>query len=119
MDSQDHEMEPTTSTIVASENESNRRKRRLSQSNDPVQETKRFIPNPENGNDGVSKLLELSDEMLLKILQGCDSASLYALSKYKYTDFHLEIFKFEAKFTFWPIVIKCFVYLFAGRVNIC
>lgn len=81
MDSHDHEMEPATSTFVASENESNKRKRRLLQSNDPVQEAKSFIPNPENGDDGVSKLLELSDEMLLKILQGCDGASLYALSK--------------------------------------
>lgn len=81
MDIHDHEMEPATSTIVASENESNKRKRRLSQSNDPVQEAKRFIPNPENGDDGVSELMELSDEMLLKILQGCDSASLYAISK--------------------------------------
>lgn len=82
MDNHDHEMEPATSTIVALENESYKRKRRLSQSNDPVLEAKRFIPNPENGDDGVSELLKLSDEMILKILQGCDGASLYALSKY-------------------------------------
>lgn len=81
MDNHDHEMEPAVSTIVASENELNKRKRRLSQSNEPIQEAKRFIPNPENGDDGVSELLELSDEMLLKILQGCDGASLYVLSK--------------------------------------
>lgn len=81
MDNHDHEMEPATSTIVASQNESNKRKRRFSKSNDPVQDAKRFIPNPENDDDGVSELLKLSDEMLLKILQGCDGASLYALSK--------------------------------------
>lgn len=81
MDNQDHGNESATSKMVALENESNKRKRRLSQSNDPAQEAKRFIPNPENSEDAASELLELSDEMLLKILQGCDCASLYALSK--------------------------------------
>lgn len=81
MDNRSHDNEPATSTIVASQNETNKRKRRSSISDESNQGIKRFIANTQNDEDEVSRLLELSDEMLLKILQGCDGASLYAVSK--------------------------------------
>lgn len=82
MDNHDHDNEPATSTIVASELETNKRKRRSSNADETNQNVKRFIANPENSDeDEVSPLLELSDEMILKILQSCDGAALYAMSK--------------------------------------
>lgn len=97
MDYIEHDDEPTTSPIVASENESNKRKRRSSQSDEPNQDIKRFMVNSNlgpnshlkttnkttnnNDDEDVSKLLELSDEMLLKILHSCDGTTLYAVSK--------------------------------------
>lgn len=69
-------IEPSTSTNVA-----NNRKRRASSTPETNTVAKRFIVQENDDDDGIFKLLDFTDEVLLEILQNCDSTTLYALSK--------------------------------------
>lgn len=55
------------------------RKRRASNSAENDVSAKRF--NAQDDDDGIFKLLDFTDEVLLEILQNCDCMTLYALSK--------------------------------------
>lgn len=79
-----NDIQPSTSTSSTDANSSkneqtNTRKRRASNSTETELSAKRFIAHDED--DGAFKLLDFTDEVLLEILQNCDSATLYALSK--------------------------------------
>lgn len=75
-----NDIEPSTSRGVnRSTNDNNKRKRRASSTAETGHTAKRFIAQDEE--DGVFKLLDFTDEVLLEILQNCDSTTLYALSK--------------------------------------
>lgn len=79
-----NDIQPSTSTDSNhSKNEnksrSQSRKRRASNTVDSDSSAKRFIA--QDDDDGTFKLLDFTDEVLLEILQNCDSTTLYALSK--------------------------------------
>lgn len=71
-----NDIEPSTSTNVA-----HNRKRRASSTPETDTVAKRFIAQETDDDNGIFKLLDFTDEVLLEILQNCDSTTLYALSK--------------------------------------
>lgn len=76
----DIQSSPSTSTDAKNlKNESNSRKRHAPSTNETAPLPKRFIPQQED--EGAFKLLDFTDEVLLEILQNCNSTTLYALSK--------------------------------------
>lgn len=80
-----NDIQPSTSTASIDANnpkneQTNTRKRRASSAATETEvSAKRFLAHEED--DGAFKLLDFTDEVLLEILQNCDSATLYALSK--------------------------------------
>lgn len=75
-----NDIEPSTSRDAnRSINDNNNRKRRASGTHETDLSAKRFIVHEDE--DSVFKLLDFTDEVLLDILQNCDSTTLYALSK--------------------------------------
>lgn len=70
----------TSSDVNRPTNDNNKRKRRASGTTETGLSAKRFIADDQD-DDGVFKLLDFTDEVLLEILQNCDSTTLYALSK--------------------------------------
>lgn len=79
-----NDIQPSTSSSIDAKrqikNETNKRKRRASGPPETDLSVKRFIA-PADEDDGLFKLLDFTDEVLLQILQNCDSTTLYALSK--------------------------------------
>lgn len=75
-----NDFQPSTSTDTNhGKNEHKSRKRRASNSAEGDVQAKRFIAQEDD--DGSFKLLDFTDEVLLEILQNCNTYTLYALSK--------------------------------------
>lgn len=79
-----NDIQPSTSTDSnhsknANKKRSQSRKRRASNTAESDSAAKRFLAQEDD--DGIFKLLDFTDEVLLEILQNCDSTTLYALSK--------------------------------------